>query len=89
VHRHKQIQSSNHETIKLLGVIRFSDGAWPAREAEKCERELHKKFAELQRFRAHTCGAEWFTPGQALFDYIGGTGTPPDYPGVIALPINR
>lgn len=87
--RHKQIQSSNHETVKLLGVIRFFEGSWPALAAEKCERELHKKFAELQRFKAHTCGAEWFTPGKALWDFIKETETPPGYPGIIGVPINR
>src|SRR5579863_1028874 len=58
--RHKQIQSSNHETVTLLGLIPFLDGELPARRAELCERKLHSHFAKLQRFKPYTCGAEWF-----------------------------
>jgi hypothetical protein len=90
LHRHKQIQSANHETIKLLGVIRFSDGEQPTRDAEKHERELHKRFAALQRFKPYTCGAEWFRPGNKLLDYIEANAEKlAEYPGVIGLPINR
>jgi hypothetical protein len=88
--RQGQIQSSNHETIRLLGTIRFSDGASPARDAEMLERELHKKFAELQRFHPHTRGAEWFTPGPPIWQYINeNTRRLSGYHGVIGLPINR
>jgi hypothetical protein len=88
--RHKQIQSSNHETIKLLGVIRFIDGGQPARLAENRERQLHKQFADLQRFEPHTCGAEWFNPGTKLLAYIREHAHElGDYPGVIGLPLNR
>jgi hypothetical protein len=41
-HRHKQIQSSNHEPIKLLGIIRFADGEKPTRDADLRERALHE-----------------------------------------------
>jgi hypothetical protein len=68
--RHAQIQSSNHETIELLGVVRFAESERPMRLAEVLERELHVRFAALQRFKAHTRGAEWFTPGNELLDYI-------------------
>jgi|SRR5208282_4398466 len=68
--RHKQIQSSNHETITLLGVIPFLDGELPARRAELCERKLHIHFADLQRFEPHTSGAEWFNRGTELLEYI-------------------
>jgi hypothetical protein len=89
-HRQEQIQSSNHETIRLLGIFKFPDGASPAREAEKLEQELHKAFAELRRFRPHTRGAEWFTPGRLIWDYINkNTKGLPGYHGVIGLPINR
>jgi hypothetical protein len=89
-HRHKQIQSSNHEPIKLLGVIRFADGEKPARDAELRERSLHKQFGELQLFKPHTMGAEWFKPGTLLLDCIEKESMPlKDYRTVIAVPINR
>lgn len=88
--RHKQIQSSNHETIKLLGVIRFIEGEQPARAAENYERQLHKQFAGLQRFEPHTCGAEWFNPGDQLLAYIRENAQVlAGYPKVIALRINH
>jgi hypothetical protein len=88
--RQQQIQSSNHETIRLLGIIKFADGESPARDAEKLEQELHKTFAELRRFRPHTRGAEWFTPDRSIWDYINkNTKGLPGYHGVIGLPINR
>jgi len=88
--RHKQIQSSNHETIRLLGVIRFSGGEQPTRRAEGRERELHKRFSGLQRFKPYTCRAEWFMPGAELLAYIEKSAESlADYPGVIGLPINR
>jgi len=96
--RHKQIQSSNHETIELLGFIRFRDGDLPARRAELHERALHKQFKELQLFKAHTMGAEWFKPGAKLWDYIQNKTSSPyviETPeslkilAVIGLPINR
>jgi len=90
--RHVQIQSCNHETIELLGFIRFSDGERPARRAELCERDLRKQFKALQRFKAHTCGAEWFTPGAELLDYIQVHTEKPErlnVRSIIGLPINR
>jgi hypothetical protein len=90
--RFREIQSSNHETIELLGVIRFSEGEFPAKLAETRERELHIKFASLQRFKQHTRGAEWFTPGAELLDYIREHTETPEVlsiPRVIGLQINR
>jgi hypothetical protein len=91
--RHKQIESSNHETITLLGLIPFLDGELPARRAELCERELHQHFADLQRFKPHTCGAEWFSYGTQLVEYIEKHSCRPEKFGIeatmIGLPINR
>jgi hypothetical protein len=42
--RFEQIQSSNHETIELLGLICFCEGQYPTRSAEVLERELHIQF---------------------------------------------
>jgi hypothetical protein len=89
-HRHKQIQSSNHEPIKLLGIIRFAEGEKPARDAELRERALHEHFKGLQLFKPHTMGAEWFRPGATLLDYIEKeTRQLKDYRTVIGAPINR
>lgn len=90
--RHEQIQSANHETVELLGLIRFSEGEYPTRLAEVCERELHIRFATLQRFKAHTRGAEWFTPGNELLHYIRDNAETPEslaIPRVIGLRTDR
>jgi hypothetical protein len=68
--RHRQIQSANHETIRLLGIICFNEGKFPARDAEDREQELHKQFEKLQRFKDNTSGHEWFTPSKELLDCI-------------------
>lgn len=68
--RHKQIQSTNHETIQLLGIICFDKGEFPARDAEQLEQELHIRFKAQQRFKDNTPGHEWFNPGAELLDYI-------------------
>lgn len=70
VRRMRALQTSNHEKIELLGVIVFTSGRYPTRDAEVLERELHIRFARQQRFKPHTRGAEWFTPSDELFDYI-------------------
>jgi hypothetical protein len=42
--RLKAIQSANHEPVELLGVIRFDSGEKALLQAERAERELHKRF---------------------------------------------
>jgi hypothetical protein len=86
--RQEHIQSANHEIIELLGIIRCFDMI----VAEERERELHIKFAMLQRFKAHTRGAEWFTPAPELLDYIRDNAETPEalaVPRTIGLQISR
>jgi hypothetical protein len=86
--RQEHIQSANHELIELLGVIRCPDMI----VAEERERDLHFKFAALQRFKAHTRGAEWFTPAPELVDYIRENAETPEalaVPRTVGLQINR
>jgi hypothetical protein len=52
----KKTQVNNHEPIELLGVIRFSVGEFPTRDAEDQARRLHGEFAHLCRFKPHTRG---------------------------------
>src|SRR6266571_4182718 len=78
IRRLTKIQTSNHEPIALLGVILFSEGPYPTRSADARERELHIKFAHLQRFKADTCGAEWFTPAPDLMAFIASETTAPE-----------
>ena len=90
--RFSAIQTSNHETVELLGVVHFTEGQYPTRQAEVVERELHIRFATLQRFKPHTGGAEWFTPSPELFDYIRSNSTPPSQlglPSILATRINH
>lgn len=83
VRRLTQIQSSNHERVRLLGVIQFIDGPHPTRDAEAKERELHTEFSYLRRFAEYTRGAEWFNPAPALLARIEQIATKPE---VLQLP---
>lgn len=76
--RMKKTQAHNHEPIELLGVIRFSDGEFPTRDAEDQERVLHTRFTHLCRFKPHTRGAEWFTASPELLEMIAETSIPPE-----------
>lgn len=64
--RIRRIQGSNHEKLKLLGLIRFSN----MKDAEAHEQDLHKEFEQFQRHLKGTAGHEWFNPAQDIFDYI-------------------
>jgi hypothetical protein len=68
--RHREIQTSNHEAIQLLGLIHFTEGDRPMRSAEILERELHIRFHLLQRFAPHKRAAEWFNASPDLLAYI-------------------
>ena len=76
--RLSQIQTSNHELIRLLGVVYFSEGEYPTRDSEILERELHIEFEHLQRFKKHSRGAEWFTSSPELLEKISSIATLPD-----------
>jgi hypothetical protein len=76
--RQRSLQTSNHELIELLGIIQFSEGGYPTRQAEVLERELHLRFAASQRFKQHACGAEWFKPTNDILTYIEGNAVPPE-----------
>lgn len=78
VRRLSQIQSSNHELIRLLGVIHFATGEYPTRDAEARERELHNEFEHLCRFKSYMRGAEWFTPSPDLLERIEQIAVKPD-----------
>src|SRR3990172_190578 len=49
VRRLSQIQSSNHELVRLLGVLHYTQGEYPTRDADARERELHNEFKHLCR----------------------------------------
>ncbi len=78
VRRLSQIQSSNHERIRLLGVIHFTHGPHPTRDAEAKERELHTEFEHSCRFAPYTRGAEWFNPSPELLARIEQIATKPE-----------
>jgi hypothetical protein len=70
VRRLTKIQTANHESVELLGILLFTEGPYPTRQADARERELHIQFAHLERFKAGTCGAEWFNAGPDLVAFI-------------------
>lgn len=78
VRRLSQIQSSNHELVKLIGIVYFSEGAFPTRDAEILERELHLEFEHLQRFKKHSRGAEWFTAAPELLEKVQSISSSPE-----------
>ncbi len=80
--RLKAIQSANHEPVELLGVIQFDSGEKPLLQAERAERELHKRFGGSQRLVDWSVGYEWFTTSQELLDYIAAHATPPEKLGL-------
>jgi hypothetical protein len=85
VRRLSQIQSSNHELIRLLGIIHFKEGEYPTRDADARERELHNEFEHLCRFKAYMRGAEWFSASQDLLTRIEQIATKPE---ALELPIS-
>ena len=85
VRRLSQIQSSNHELIRLLGIIHFTEGDYPTRNADARERELHNEFEHLCRFKAYTRGAEWFSASQELLTRIEQIATKPE---ALELPVS-
>ena len=81
--RMDQIQSSNHVPIELIGLIIFEKQghAFPMREAEALERNLHNEFQHLARFARDTRGSEWFTYSDELLARIQGLSVPPEQLG--------
>jgi len=63
-------QSSNHEPLRVLGVIDFTKPELSMLLAEKLERSLHQQFAPHQRFQASWVGSEWFNPHTEILAYI-------------------
>ena len=82
VRRLSHIQSSNHEPVQLIGVIYFSDGDYPSKQAEDRERELHLEFERLGRFKPNTRGAEWFSSSPELLSRIKQIAEPPENHGL-------
>ena len=68
--RLSQIQTSNHEPVQVLGLKPFKSGAFPTREAEILERQLHIEFAHSARFRPGSKGSEWFHSSPQLLQRI-------------------
>jgi hypothetical protein len=86
------LQCGNHETLELLGVLCVSEGEHPRIEADRIEREHHKRFAHLQRFKDTYVGHEWFTAAPELLVYIAEHTIPPEQvglPRLVGVPINR
>lgn len=80
--RLRHIQSANHELIEILGFIIFENGQKPMLQAEAKEKELHKKFHNLQRFEQGWVGSEWFTADQTLIEYIEQNAVSPEKIGI-------
>ena len=64
-----QLQCSNHERLRLLGVLVFEAGEYPTRDAEARERELHLRFGSDQIGLAQRRGAAWFRPSAELMKF--------------------
>ena len=72
--RVREHQGSNHEPLRLLGAIHFWDSERPTADAQAHEQELHRRFANLQRFEAGWAGSEWFTATRGLLAFIESRG---------------
>src|ERR1043166_1878631 len=75
--RLSQIQSSNHELIRLLGVVHITEGEFPTWQAESLERRLHNDFHDCCRFKSDSRGGEWFDATPSLLARIQDIATPP------------
>ena len=75
--RFSTIQSSNHEPLSLLGVIRFEGSERPMLDAQRHEKSLHVRFARLQRMQSGWTGSEWFTATPELMEYVSSVTSPP------------
>jgi hypothetical protein len=76
------IQSSNHELVRVLGVVVRKDGPHPTKDTEDHERELHLEFEHLARFSAGSRGAEWFDAAPELLERIRALAQPPSDVGI-------
>lgn len=76
--RLSQIQTSNHEPVQVLGLKPFESGAFPTREAEILERQLHIEFAHSARFKPGSKGSEWFHSSPQLLQRIAELSVPPE-----------
>lgn len=85
IRRLSGIQSSNHELVKVHGLIHFADGEYPTKDAEDLERVLHNEFEHLARFKPGTRGSEWFTASPELLARIREIAVSPESLG---LPIS-
>ena len=72
--RIRELQSSNHEFLRFLGVVPFLDSKRPMKDAQAHEKELHKKFKEFRRREG--AGSEWFTADTEILDYIEKNASP-------------
>ena len=78
--RLRELQSSNHEVLELLGIIEFPKEKFTKHmvDSEERERGLHAQFAHLQRLQKWGVGYEWFNPGKELIDFIAQNAHLPD-----------
>lgn len=72
------IQSANHELVRVLGAISLEAGEFPTKAAEDLERQLHLEFSHLARFKLNTRGAEWFSASPVLLARIQEIAKPPE-----------
>ena len=82
--RLRAIQGCNHQPLRVLGVISFSDGERPMEDAMRLEGELHRRFAAAQRFAPGYSGSEWFTAEPHLMAFVADHSTPPDKMGLLS-----
>ncbi|WP_448550518.1 GIY-YIG nuclease family protein [Thalassotalea fusca] len=71
-------QSSNHEPLRVMKLIIFDDHERPMIAAENKEKELHLRFAHLQRFQKGWVGSEWFTVSNELLAFVDKIGLSPN-----------
>lgn len=65
--RFDSIQSSNHEPLRLRGVIYFPDSECGMEDAWNHEKKLHKDF---EKFQCKGAGSEWFKAEPEIKNYI-------------------
>ena len=75
--RLRRHQSSNHEVLRILGLIHFEGMEKPMEEANHLEIQLHARFENLRRFSSGP-GTEWLTPSKDLLGLIAERAVSPE-----------
>lgn len=86
--RLRSIQSSNHEKIRLMGIIEYGPPLEASlKDAEIREQEICRQFHSLAFRKEDQAGHEWFRPESELISFVMDHGAPlsNDFPNRVEI----